>query len=326
MKASTLYLIFIPVVLVMVAGILLFPDLASRWTDYNLLMLSRIVHRIVPFFFIHVGLAVGVLILEAYVVGWRQSSLYQFLRPDKSAVVDLVIFFVNALQLDYVLVFILTLGVFHKLKLGLTTGLGLEDGVLAMVGTPALQVILYIIIADFVVFIEHLAHHKLSFLWPFHSFHHSATELNVLTAQRGHPIQSEFTNVLIAIVPLTIIGFPLVSLLLYRIVRNTVTFMHHSRLTWDWGWIGKYFLVSPAYHRIHHSVLEEHQNKNLSILFPVWDHMFGTFYKGDIAAKEMGFPGNPYHKKSFFDDILVPFRMLGKKAEAKAKAEENPNF
>ena len=38
-------------------------------------------------------------------------------------------------------------------------------------------------------------------------------------------------------------------------------------------------LVGPQAHRIHHSILERHRDKNFAAFFPVWDILFGTFYR-----------------------------------------------
>ena len=291
--------------------VLLYPELARRWSEYNLRMLSSVGRQLVRLISINLGVAVLILIIEAIVVGYKSSSVYHFFRPDKSMISDICIFFFNILQIDYIILFFLTLGILHKMKIGIRTALELDQGLLAdSAMSPAVQLVIYIIISDFVIYVQHYLHHRIAFLWNFHSYHHSATELNVLTAVRGHPVQAELTNGLIAIIPLTIMGFPLVSLMVYKVLRNIITFMGHSRLKWTWGWIGQYVFVSPWYHRIHHSVLPEHHDKNLAVLFPVWDHLFGTFYKGSVPAIDTGLPEYDYNKKSFLDDMIVPFRMI----------------
>jgi sterol desaturase/sphingolipid hydroxylase (fatty acid hydroxylase superfamily) len=35
---------------------------------------------------------------------------------------------------------------------------------------------------------------------------------------------------------------------------------------------------SPQVHRIHHSCLPQHFDKNFSVVFPLWDVLFGTYY------------------------------------------------
>jgi sterol desaturase/sphingolipid hydroxylase (fatty acid hydroxylase superfamily) len=34
----------------------------------------------------------------------------------------------------------------------------------------------------------------------------------------------------------------------------------------------------PQYHRVHHSILPEHHDKNFAAFFPIWDIIFGTAY------------------------------------------------
>lgn len=297
-----------------VIGFFAFPDLTGRWFEYNTRMLSRVARRVFPFVFVQMGLAALVFVMEILVVGWKKSSLHLLMNPNKSMTSDICIFFVNILQLDYALIFILTLGLLHKLEIGIKTAVNLDQGILASaIPNPVIQVALYILLADLMQFLPHYLHHKVSFLWPFHSYHHSSTDLTVLTGNRGHPIQSEFTNALITVVPLTLAGVPLVSLLIFRLIRNTLVYMHHSRLPWSWGWLGRYLVVSPAYHRIHHSILPEHYDKNLAVMFPFWDHLFGTYYKGNKPPEEFGIPDNQYNRKGFLHDMVVPFRMLRKK-------------
>lgn len=318
MKLRTIVTISSIVVIILAVIVLLYPDLPGRWLTYNTMMLKRVTSNVLPFFLMQWATAFLVLSIEVYVVGWKKSSLHQFLHPDRSSINDLCTFAINTLQIDYVILFLLTFGLTHKLELGLKLAVGFKEGLLASwISHVALQLICYILLMDFMMFFQHFLHHKLSFLWPFHSYHHSATELNVLTANRGHPVQGEFSNILITFIPLSLAGVPLISLLWYKLLRNTITFMQHSRITWKWGWIGQHVIASPAYHRIHHSILKEHYDKNLAILFPAWDHLFGTYYRGNIPAMETGLPDNPYHRKHFFDDMLVPFRMFRKREKTK---------
>ncbi len=38
------------------------------------------------------------------------------------------------------------------------------------------------------------------------------------------------------------------------------------------------FFCSPQVHRIHHSRLPHHFDKNFAFVFPMWDVLFGTYY------------------------------------------------
>lgn len=41
------------------------------------------------------------------------------------------------------------------------------------------------------------------------------------------------------------------------------------------GWLTG-VVVGPQYHRIHHSLVPAHIDKNFSVLFSFWDRLFGT--------------------------------------------------
>ena len=52
--------------------------------------------------------------------------------------------------------------------------------------------------------------------------------------------------------------------------------------------VGKYLIVSPGAHTIHHSMEIEHRDKNFAFMFPIIDHIFGTYYKGSKVATSIG--------------------------------------
>ena len=129
----------------------------------------------------------------------------------------------------------------------------------------------------------------------------SATHFNVLTRQRVHfldPEISRFFDVMVFV----LLGSPLYSYLAVRIFKEAHQLMIHSSFTSDWGWIGKYILVSPAAHRLHHSTEERHYNKNMGNTFIFWDRMFGTYHPAEPVL-EIGLPDNQFNKEGYFRDL-----------------------
>jgi sterol desaturase/sphingolipid hydroxylase (fatty acid hydroxylase superfamily) len=51
----------------------------------------------------------------------------------------------------------------------------------------------------------------------------------------------------------------------------------HWNTPWRMNAIAKW-VVTPWYHRIHHSTQPEHHNKNYAVFFPFWDFIFGSAY------------------------------------------------
>ena len=56
--------------------------------------------------------------------------------------------------------------------------------------------------------------------------------------------------------------------------------LSHANIRLHFGWLGDRLLVSPAYHRMHHSIGVGHEGRyfgcNFASLFPAWDLIFGT--------------------------------------------------
>lgn len=55
-------------------------------------------------------------------------------------------------------------------------------------------------------------------------------------------------------------------------------FVNHANLRVSFGPLTP-IVSGPQWHRIHHSILPEHQGRNFAVLFPVIDIIFGTYYR-----------------------------------------------
>jgi len=142
---------------------------------------------------------------------------------------------------------------------------------------------------DFARYWVHRWLHTIPILWSFHKVHHSATNLNPFTIFRTHPIESIIFSTRSAIVQglTTGIFFFLfgnqVSLLII-LGASIFTFsfnalgsnLRHSPISIRYWEPVEYVFMSPAQHHIHHSVAEEHRNKNYGVALSIWDWLFGT--------------------------------------------------
>lgn len=138
-----------------------------------------------------------------------------------------------------------------------------------------LQIVIAIVIDDFLQYISHYCRHKFRFLWHFHALHHSQENLNPLTTKRTHPVERVFSWLFIRWIPLAIIGSPPEIWALFITVDAIWDYFIHSNLRVNLGPLGR-ILVSPQYHRIHHSCLPEHADRNFSDRLVIWDILFGT--------------------------------------------------
>ena len=139
----------------------------------------------------------------------------------------------------------------------------------------AAQLLELLVIGDLLGYVSHRLFHS-RFLWKFHAIHHSAEDVDWLSATRLHPVNEMLTRVF-QVVPLYLMGFRGAPLAAVAPVLAFYAIFLHANLRWDFGPL-RYVIASPAFHRWHHTSQEEGLNRNFAGLFPWIDVMFGTFY------------------------------------------------
>jgi sterol desaturase/sphingolipid hydroxylase (fatty acid hydroxylase superfamily) len=154
-----------------------------------------------------------------------------------------------------------------------------------------LLVPLTIVAMDGANWLAHYADHRLDALWRFHALHHSQEELSVLTSFRAHPLMHT-TGFILATIPVVILmpARPIAPVLIT--VYICIGTLQHANLRWTFGPLGR-VLVSPAYHRLHHT--PDIQTANLGVVFTVWDVLagFAAFPSCHDAASRTGLNGRP---------------------------------
>jgi sterol desaturase/sphingolipid hydroxylase (fatty acid hydroxylase superfamily) len=160
---------------------------------------------------------------------------------------------------------------------------------------------------DFLNYWTHRLEHAVPVLWAFHSVHHAQTRLTFLSANRIHAVEQLFMGILI-IVPAFLLGVPQrlwLPLLFLQLLSET---LQHSRLDWSFGSMHG-LLVSPAFHKIHHSADEHEYNGNYGRFFSLWDAMFGTFVRSSTTQREYGVSGMKV-PETLIAQFVHPFRYL----------------
>ena len=246
-----------------------------------------------------------VIAAEIVVLGYAKSSLYRLLHPTRSTRADIVWFLVTILGLQSIVIAIASLGLTT-----FSTRLAREYvgfHVLAKIEDPLLQGVAYLVASDFISYWVHRGRHAFGWWWEFHKHHHSATELNAITTSRFHPLDG-VAIVLSTVVPVQLLGGTYGESLFVLVVFAVHAGLTHSMLPWRWGWFGKYVIYSPVGHRLHHSPLPEHKDKNFGALLPVWDWMFGTYYKGKVTNEEVGVADNYQNTRGLLYDLVESTR------------------
>ena len=267
----------------------------------------------------------------------RGFSAYLFDRKvwaHRSSMIDYKYFAVNALLMVFIFTPIIAL--FYPAMLDLSTSVFAASGLPVLSAPPQWSAILYmltyILIVDFGVFLGHYLTHKVPFLWQFHKLHHSAEVLNPMTLYRQHPVDYIVNGLVLGALTafahagfsymfadLFIVwklgGLTLVSLIFYLGGYN----LRHSHIRLSFGPRFEKWLVSPVMHQVHHSSLEHHWDKNMGLIFSVWDRLFGTLhiYQKDEPI-ELGLPNG--EAAMFNQGILQCYVLPIKKAYTAHKA------
>ena len=185
-----------------------------------------------------------------------------------------------------------------------------------------LQFLGYVVVMDAVAYGTHRLFHAVPWLWRLHAVHHSQESLNAFTTVRVHLVEILIKRGL-AWVPLAIIGSPddaLVAFVIFVALDGFWGFLVHSGARVSLGPL-RFLLVDPAYHRVHHSRLPEHQHANYAERLVIWDVLLGSarFLGVDEAANlETGVddPGFPHEQgasplssiRIYLAQLAYPFR------------------
>jgi len=242
---------------------------------------------------------------EILVLGYARSSLRRLLHPTRSTRADIVWFLVRFFGLQSVMVAVSSLGLTTLGNRLAMQYAGLH--VLEKIRNPVLQGAAYLIATDFLSYWVHRGRHAFGWWWEFHKHHHSATEFNAITQARAHPL--DWAGIILcSTIPLQLLGGTMGDSLFVLTVFGAHAGLTHSMLPWRWGWFGRYVLYSPMGHRVHHSALPEHKDKNFGSLLPVWDWLFRTYYKGDLINEEVGVEDNYQNTRGLLFDLIESVR------------------
>jgi len=152
-------------------------------------------------------------------------------------------------------------------------------GLLGMVNWPNwIEVILAILILDFVIWGQHLITHKIPMLWRLHQVHHADRDMDVTTAIRFHPIEIAL-SMLLKIGVIYVLGASAFAVIIFEILLNGTAMFNHANINIpkNMDKIIRLVLVTPDMHRVHHSDIREEHDSNYGFSLSIWDRMFGTY-------------------------------------------------
>lgn len=177
-----------------------------------------------------------------------------------------------------------------------------------------IQVLLMIIVADFLRYWLHRLAHNWPPLWRLHAVHHSPHKLYAMNVGRFHPLEKSLQYVLDAL-PFVVLGVSESVLGLYFIFYAINGFFQHCNIDIHLGKLN-YLVSGPELHRWHHSKLINESNTNYGNNLIIWDLLFGTYFlPKHNHVKDLGLI-NRHYPMNFFSQMIAPFKKgLDKKYE-----------
>lgn len=152
--------------------------------------------------------------------------------------------------------------------LGLFPAIGLD-------GMPAVAVT--VVLMDAAIWAQHVAFHRLPWLWRLHRVHHVATRFETTLGLRFHPFEIALSfawKVLLVVA----FGLPAAGVALYETLLVLAALWTHADLALP-ARVERAVstvLVTPTWHRVHHSPDRACTDSHYGNLLTLWDRVFDT--------------------------------------------------
>ncbi len=214
---------------------------------------------------------------------------------DKSAIrTDIIYTLVHRLGLFRVALFFLIEPFFDD-GFGLLRVAGMETFHLDQIWSgvtdvPWVSFLIYLAFFDFLDYWIHRGQHHFNWWWNLHSLHHSQRQMTMWSDNRNHLLDDLIHDSIIVIVA-QIVGIgPGQFVAIVAVAQLSENFQHANLRVW-FGAIGERLLISPRFHRRHHTIGIGHEDNsaevdagkkprlggnNFGVLFPWWDVIFRT--------------------------------------------------
>ncbi len=173
---------------------------------------------------------------------------------------------------------------------------------------------------DFMFYWLHRVDHFCRLFWAIHVTHHSSEEFNFTVGFRSSVFQPLYR--FIYFIPLVLVGFKGIDIMFIYSVTQIYGILIHTTTIKKLGFL-EYFLSTPSHHRVHHASNVKYLDKNMGMVFIIWDKLFGTFApEEENETCVFGLTENikTYHPiKMLFHEWITIFHDLKKTSSLKEK-------
>ncbi len=168
-----------------------------------------------------------------------------------------------------------------------------------------IELFLAFLITDLFQFAAHRFFHSHTYLWRFHSVHHSTKNMDWLAGSRTHFVDIFVTRSM-TFIPLYVFGFSEITFNTYIIFMAIHAVLIHANTRINFGFL-KYIFATPQYHHWHHCEDPKYYGKNFATIFPFIDKLFGTYYLPGKTWPEGTGLRETHFPKGYMKQLVYPF-------------------
>ena len=152
-------------------------------------------------------------------------------------------------------------------------------GLMNAVAAPGwMAIVLSVVVLDLAIYAQHLVFHKVPLLWRLHRMHHTDVDIDTTTGIRFHPIEIGL-SMAIKMGVIVVLGAPPAAVIIFEVLLNATSMFNHGnvQLPTNIDRALRRVIVTPDFHRVHHSVYRDETDSNYGFNLSIWDYLFGTY-------------------------------------------------
>lgn len=144
-----------------------------------------------------------------------------------------------------------------------------------------------LLLMDAAIYWQHRWLHRVNWLWRLHRTHHTDATLDATSALRFHPLEMLVSLAYKAML-IVVLGVDPAIVLVFEVLLSSFALITHANLALPTRWDRalRWWFVTPAMHRIHHSVRADEQRSNYGFHISVWDRLFGSYAEDSRDAPQ----------------------------------------
>ncbi|MBO1254395.1 sterol desaturase family protein [Alteromonas sp. 5E99-2] len=149
---------------------------------------------------------------------------------------------------------------------------------------PIISLVLAVTLLDMAIYFQHVLSHRVPMLWRFHKIHHADRDIDVTTGLRFHPVEIVF-SMFYKLAWVVLLGPSVSAVIFFEVLLNASAMFNHSNVSLTQkvdSWL-RTCIVTPDFHRVHHSVIPRETHSNFGFFLSIWDRIFNTHIPQPLA-------------------------------------------